>query len=50
MEEQNDMKKQMVLYFIFAACMIILNYVILDRFHFFVNKFNEKEEKGIAKN
>ena len=28
MEEQNNIKKQMVLYFIFAACMIALNYVI----------------------
>ncbi len=28
MEEPNNMKKQMVLYFIFAACMIFLNYVI----------------------
>ncbi len=28
MEEQNDMKRQLVLYFIFAACMIILNYII----------------------
>jgi putative flippase GtrA len=28
MEEQNNMKKQMVLYFIFAAGMIFLNYVI----------------------
>ena len=28
MEDQNNIKKQMVLYFIFAACMIILNYII----------------------
>ena len=28
MEDQNSIKKQMVLYFIFAACMIVLNYVI----------------------
>jgi len=28
MEEQNNIKKQMVFYFIFAACMIILNYGI----------------------
>ena len=28
MEDQNNVKKQMALYFIFAACMITLNYVI----------------------
>ncbi len=28
MEDQNNAKKQMALYFIFAACMIALNYVI----------------------
>ena len=28
MEEQNNIKTQMVLYFFFAACMIILNYLI----------------------
>jgi putative flippase GtrA len=28
MEEQDNIKKQMILYFIFAACMIVLNYVI----------------------
>ena len=28
MEDQNNVKKQMVLYFIFAACMIALNYII----------------------
>jgi len=28
MEDQNNIKKQMALYFIFAACMIILNYII----------------------
>jgi putative flippase GtrA len=33
MEDQNSIKKQMGLYFIFAACMIVLNYVI--------QKFNE---------
>ncbi|MBY8988037.1 MAG: GtrA family protein [Candidatus Lokiarchaeota archaeon] len=33
MEEQNIIKKQMVLYFIFAACMIVLNY--------FIQKVNE---------
>ena len=28
MEDQNNVKKQMALYFIFAACMITLNYII----------------------
>lgn len=28
MAENNVMKKQMILYFIFAACMILLNYII----------------------
>ena len=28
MEEQDNIKKQMILYFIFAACMIVLNYII----------------------
>jgi putative flippase GtrA len=28
MEDQNNIKKQMALYFIFAACMITLNYII----------------------
>jgi putative flippase GtrA len=28
MEEHDNIKKQMILYFIFAACMIVLNYVI----------------------
>ena len=28
MEEQDNIKRQMVLYFVFAACMIVLNYVI----------------------
>ncbi|MHA2289350.1 MAG: GtrA family protein, partial [Promethearchaeota archaeon] len=28
MDENNDIKKQMILYFIFAACMIVLNYGI----------------------
>jgi len=28
MEDQNNIKKQMALYFIFAACMIMLNYII----------------------
>ncbi len=28
MEEQANIKRQMILYFIFAACMIVLNYVI----------------------
>jgi len=33
MAEKNVIKKQMILYFIFAACMILLNYII--------QKFNE---------
>ena len=28
MEDQNNVKKQMALYFVFAVCMIILNYII----------------------
>ena len=28
MEEQDDIKKQIILYFIFAVCMIVLNYFI----------------------
>jgi len=28
MEEQDNIKRQMVLYFVFAACMIVLNYII----------------------
>ena len=28
MEEQDDIKRQILLYFIFAACMIVLNYII----------------------
>ncbi len=28
MEEQNNIKKQMFFYFVFAACMIVLNYII----------------------
>ncbi|MFX0028748.1 MAG: archaeosortase H N-terminal-like domain-containing protein [Candidatus Hermodarchaeota archaeon] len=30
--------------------LIILNYVILDRFHFYARKVNEKEENVDAKN
>jgi putative flippase GtrA len=28
MEEQDDIKRQIILYFFFAACMIVLNYII----------------------
>ncbi|MFX1374621.1 MAG: archaeosortase H N-terminal-like domain-containing protein [Promethearchaeota archaeon] len=46
---QMETKNSYIFGLVMIPLLIILNYIILDRFHFFVNKFNEKEEKIIAK-
>ena len=35
--------------FVMIPLLIILNYIILDRFHFYTKKVNRKEEKTSAK-
>ncbi|MHA2006812.1 MAG: archaeosortase H N-terminal-like domain-containing protein [Promethearchaeota archaeon] len=36
--------------YIMIPLLVILNYIILDRFHFYIKKLNNSEEKSNAEN
>jgi hypothetical protein len=45
---QLETKDSYILGFVMIPMLVILNYIILDRFHFYTKKLNQKEEKTSA--